>query len=68
MDLATKDRLVGVFLAVLDGRDPRGHVMMLDGDQCLEGHAVFRACDVLLRAQWVLMGAPEQLNVERGAA
>lgn len=58
MNLETKDRLLGVFLAVLDGRDPRHHVMALDGYQCLQGHQVFRACDALMKAQWTLMGSP----------
>lgn len=59
MNQETKDRLVGVFLAVLDGRSPRHHVMLLDGDECLECHAVVAEVDALLRAQWKLMGAPE---------
>jgi len=53
-----KDRLLGVFLAVLEGRDPRHHVMMLDGHECLEAHAVVTQTDALLKAQWRLMGAP----------
>lgn len=56
----TKDHLLGIFLAVLDGRDPRHHVIALDGDECRDGHRVLRECDRLIRAQWVLMGSPEQ--------
>lgn len=67
MKLDTKDHLLGLFLAVLDGRDPRPHVMALDGRECLEGHAVYRECDELLKAQWKLMGAPED-DVDQDAA
>lgn len=63
MDLDTKDHLLGVFLAVLDGRSPRPHVLMLDGQQCLEGHDIFLECDQLMKAQWRLMGAPEKDTV-----
>lgn len=59
-DQETKDHLLGIFLAVLDGRNPRHHVIMLDGDDCLAGHEVFQACDKLLKAQWCLMGAPNE--------
>lgn len=59
MNLETKDHLLGVFLAVLDGREPRHHVMLLDGQQCLDGHEVFRECDELMKAQWKLMGSPQ---------
>lgn len=60
MNQETKDHLLGIFLAVLDGRDPRHHVILMDGDECLQGHRVFRRCDTLLKAQWRLMGAPEE--------
>lgn len=59
MNLQTKDRLLGMFLAVMDGREPRHHLMMLDGQECLEGHRIVRECDELLKAQWKLMGAPD---------
>lgn len=59
MNQQTKDHLLGMFLAVLDGRDPRHHVMMLGGRDCLDGHHVFQQCDGLLRAQWRRMDAPE---------
>lgn len=58
MNQQTKDHLLGMFLAVLDGRDPRHHVMMLGGDECLDGHQVIQQCDKLLKAQWCLMDAP----------
>lgn len=60
MNQETKDRLLGMFLAVMDGRDPRHHVMLLDGIECIEGHRIVRECDELLRAQWKLMGSPEE--------
>lgn len=63
--MSTKEHMLGVFLAVLDGRDPRRHVLQLDAVECLDGHRVFRRCDELLRAQWQLQGAPEP---ESGAA
>lgn len=66
MNMETKDHLLGVFLAVLDGRSPREHVMALDGHECLEGHDVFAECDALVRAQWRLMGAPERLDTPSG--
>lgn len=60
MNMETKDHLLGVFLAVLDGRDPRPHLTRLDGEQCVEGHKIFRACDDLLHAQWRLsIAAPD---------
>lgn len=66
MKLETKDHLLGVFLAVMDGRDPHPHVMMLDGDECLEGHHLVVKCDALLRAQWKLMGSPVSPEQEKG--
>jgi hypothetical protein len=69
MRLETKDHLLGVFLAVLDGRSPREHVMALDGQECLEGHDVFNQCDALMKAQWRLNGSPEPdtpVGVETG--
>lgn len=59
MNLETKDRLLGMFLAVMDGRDPRGHVMLLDGAQCVEGYRIIHACEELLRRQWMVMKDPE---------
>jgi hypothetical protein len=56
----TKDKLLGMYLAIMDGRDPRHHVMMLDGDECIAGHKIIVDCDRLLKAQWQLMGAPDE--------
>lgn len=66
MNAATKDHLLGVFLAVLDRRSPREHVMALDGLDCLEGHDIFAECDALMRAQWRLMGAPDRDDTRSG--
>lgn len=60
MNQEAKDRLLGMFLAVLDGRSPRHHVIMLDGDDCIQGHKIIAECDELLRAQWKLMGSPDE--------
>lgn len=64
MNQETKAHLLGMFLAVMDGRDPRPHVMMLDGDDCLAGHVIAMKCDQLMKSQWLLMGAPMPLPDE----
>lgn len=64
MNQDTKTRLLGMFLAVLDGRDPRQHVMMLDGLETIEGFRVIRVCDELLRRQWTVMGSPTETIID----
>lgn len=63
MDENLKTRLLGIVMAVMDGRDARYYVTKLNADQCVEGHALMNQVDELLKAQWVLLG-PHQPESE----
>jgi len=55
----TKEKLACMFLAGLEGRNPRHYILDLDGDECLAGHSLLQRLDGLLRSQWMLMSSPE---------
>lgn len=63
LDADTKTNMLGMFLAGIDGRDPRPYVLNLDGDQCVLAHNVLKRMDDLLKGQWKLMGAPTDQNI-----
>ncbi len=55
----TKTKLIGMICAGMDGRDPRNYILEMDGDECVWAHNVLSKLDSLLKAQWRLMGAPD---------
>lgn len=59
LSLETKEKLAGMFLAGLEGRNPRQYILDLDSDECLAGHSLLQRLDGLLRSQWMLMNSPE---------
>lgn len=63
MNLDTKTKLLGLFCAQMDGRDPRQYILAMDGGECVAAHNVLKELDDLLKAQWRLMGAPEDVEI-----
>lgn len=64
MDLDdSKIRLLGMFCASLDGRDPRQYILEMAGEECVWGHNILKQLDDLLKAQWVLAGAPDEEEI-----
>jgi hypothetical protein len=59
LSLDTKTKLLGLVCAAMDGRETRPYILELDGDECVDIHNVMKRVDDLLKAQWLLMGAPE---------
>lgn len=59
----TKTMILGLVCAAMDGRSARVHVMQFDGDQCVVAHNLLKGIDDLLKAQWRLMGAPDDKDI-----
>lgn len=59
----TKTKLIGVVCAAMDGRELREYVLMMDGPECVAAHNVLKTIDDLLKAQWVLTGAPTEEDI-----
>lgn len=59
MNSDEKLRVLGMVCAGLDGRDPRGYILDMDGIDCVQAHNVLKEIDDLLKARWRLMGSPD---------
>ncbi len=59
METDTKVRALGLFLSILDGRDPGLHVREITGEECVSIHNALKAMDDLLKQRWRVMGEPD---------
>jgi hypothetical protein len=62
--LDQKTKLIGLICAAMDGRETRPHILRMDGSDCVSAHQILRRVDSLLKAQWTLMGSPEEDGLE----
>jgi hypothetical protein len=60
LDMDTQLKVIGLVCAELEGRDPLQYVLAMNGPECVSAHNVLKKLDDLLKAQWKLMGSPQE--------